>query len=74
MIYVHTYTIGKKVVDRVHTDEAEAQASLAVLGGKVKNYVEAGKPFSSPPVLEYLGTNNPITAMSVINAKQREIL
>lgn len=74
MIYVHTYMIGKKVVDRVHTDEAEAQASLAVLGGKVKNYVEAGKPVSSPPVLEYLGTNNPITAMSVINAKQREIL
>lgn len=74
MIWIHTYTIGKKVVDRVHTDEAEAQASLAVLGGKVKNYVEAGKPVSSPPVLEYLGTNNPITAMSVINAKQREIL
>lgn len=74
MIWVHTYKIGKKVVDRVHTDEAEAQASLAVLGGKVKNYVEAGKPASSPPVLEYLGTNNPITAVSVINAKQREIL
>lgn len=74
MIWIHTYTIGKKVVDRVHTDEAEAQASLAVLGGKVKNYVEAGKPVSSPPVLEYLGTNNPITAMSVINAKQMEIL
>lgn len=69
MIYVHTYTIGKKTVDRVHTDEAEAQASLAVLGGKVKNYVEAGKPVNSPPVLEYLGTNNPITAMSIITAK-----
>lgn len=74
MIWVHTYKIGKKTVARVHTDKAEAQASLAVLGGKVKNYVEADKPVSSPPVLEYLGTNNPITAMSVINAKQREIL
>lgn len=69
MIYVHTYKIGKKTVDRIHYDEAEAQASLAVLGGKVKNYVEADKPASSPPVLEYLGTNNPITAMSIIAAK-----
>lgn len=74
MIYIHTYKIGKKVVDRVHTNEAEAQASLEVLGGKVKNYVEAGKPASSPPVLEYLGTNNPVTAMTVINNKQREVL
>ncbi|WEU69051.1 hypothetical protein vBEcoPHC25922_40 [Escherichia phage vB_EcoP_HC-25922] len=74
MIYVHTYRIGKKTVDRIHYDEAEAQASLEVLGGKVKNYTEADKPTKGVPVLEYLGTNNPITAMSVINAKQREIL
>lgn len=74
MIYVHTYTIGKKTVDRVHTDEAEAQASLAVLGGKVKNYVEADKPTKGVPILEYLGTNNPVTAMTVINSKQRELL
>lgn len=74
MIWVHTYKIGKKVVDRVHTDEAEAQASLAVLGGKVKNYVEAEKPTKGVPILEYLGTNNPVTAMTVINSKQRELL
>ncbi|WMX18916.1 hypothetical protein [Escherichia phage vB_EcoP_PAS59] len=74
MIWVHTYKIGKKIVDRIHYDEAEAQASLAVLGGKVRNYVEAGKPVNNPPVLEYLGTNNPITAMSIINNKQRELL
>lgn len=74
MIYVHTYTIGKKTVDRVHTDEAEAQASLAVLGGKVKNYIEADKPTKGVSVLEYLGTNNPVTAMTVINSKQRELL
>lgn len=74
MIYVHTYTIGKKTVDRVHTDEAEAKASLAVLGGKVKNYVEADMPTKGVPILEYLGTNNPVTAMTVINSKQRELL
>lgn len=74
MIYVHTYTIGKKTVARVHTDEAEAQASLAVLGGKVKSYVEADKPTKGVPILEYLGTNNPVTAMTVINSKQRELL
>lgn len=69
MIWIHTYKIGKKVITVVHHSEESAIASQEVLGGKVKSYVEAGKPVNSPPVLEYLGTNNPITAMSIITAK-----
>lgn len=69
MIWVHTYKIGKKVITVVHHSEESAIASQEVLKGEVKTYTEIAEEKKSPPVLEYLGTNNPITAMSIITAK-----
>lgn len=73
MIWIHTYKIGKKELTTVHTSEASAKASQAVLKGIITPYVVAEEK-KNPPVLEYLGTGKAYTALDVINNKQGDVV